>query len=80
MAMNTPHDPVAEDDDLELLACGRDLASVWETAGRPDADPHTADCPYCRGPWRTWSDSVPPRSPRPPRRPPRSTRPLWSGV
>ncbi|MEU5915132.1 Asp23/Gls24 family envelope stress response protein [Streptomyces sp. NPDC047141] len=49
MAMNTPHDPVAEDDDLELLACGRDLASVWETAGRPDADPHTADCPYCRG-------------------------------
>ncbi|MGW4745632.1 Asp23/Gls24 family envelope stress response protein [Streptomyces sp. NPDC004290] len=49
MAMNTPHDPVAEDDDLELLACGRDLASVWETAGRPDADPHTAGCPYCRG-------------------------------
>ncbi|MGW4704084.1 Asp23/Gls24 family envelope stress response protein [Streptomyces sp. NPDC004285] len=50
---NTNHlpeddDHVPEDDGLELLACGRDLASVWETAGRPDPDPHTAGCPSCR--------------------------------
>ncbi|MFH8259292.1 Asp23/Gls24 family envelope stress response protein [Streptomyces roseolus] len=49
MAMNTPHpheDP--DDEDLELLACGRDLATVWEQADRPGTDPHTAACPYCR--------------------------------
>ncbi|MEU3400998.1 Asp23/Gls24 family envelope stress response protein [Streptomyces filamentosus] len=49
MAMNTPHPHGnSPDEDLELLACGRDLATVWEHAGRPDADPHTATCPSCR--------------------------------
>ncbi|MFE0579638.1 Asp23/Gls24 family envelope stress response protein [Streptomyces sp. NPDC058874] len=49
MAMNTPdsHDPF-EDEDLELLACGRDLATVWEQAGTAETDPHNADCTYCR--------------------------------
>ncbi len=49
MAMNTPHPDGNPDDDLELLACGRELAAVWEyAADRPDADPHTAACPSCR--------------------------------
>ncbi|MCB5169465.1 Asp23/Gls24 family envelope stress response protein [Streptomyces bambusae] len=52
MAMNHPHpDDPAEDEDLELLACGRDLATVWEqagAAGTAGADPHTAACTYCR--------------------------------
>ncbi|WP_331761197.1 Asp23/Gls24 family envelope stress response protein [Streptomyces anulatus] len=49
MAMNTPHPHEnADDEDLELLACGRDLAAVWEHADRPDIDPHTATCPYCQ--------------------------------
>ncbi|WP_282697874.1 Asp23/Gls24 family envelope stress response protein [Streptomyces sp. CC208A] len=53
MAMNTPHphenpDENPDDKDLELLACGRDLATVWEHADRPDTDPHTATCPSCR--------------------------------
>ncbi|GGQ07171.1 MULTISPECIES: Asp23/Gls24 family envelope stress response protein [Streptomyces] len=49
MAMNTPqpHDPF-EDEGLELLACGRDLATVWEQAGQSETDPHTAACAYCR--------------------------------
>ncbi|MFG2621223.1 Asp23/Gls24 family envelope stress response protein [Streptomyces sp. NPDC048507] len=49
MAMNTP-DPheAAQDDGCELLACGRDLAAVWEQTGPPDADPHTRGCPSCR--------------------------------
>ncbi|WP_051804256.1 Asp23/Gls24 family envelope stress response protein [Streptomyces griseus] len=49
MAMNTPHphdDP--DDENLELLPCGRDLATVWEHAERPDTDPHTVACPSCR--------------------------------
>ncbi|MFF2191327.1 Asp23/Gls24 family envelope stress response protein [Streptomyces sp. NPDC058157] len=61
MAMNTPHphddpdpnpdpdhDHDHDHDDLELLACGRDLATVWENADRPGTDPHAAACPYCR--------------------------------
>ncbi|MEC4575766.1 Asp23/Gls24 family envelope stress response protein [Streptomyces virginiae] len=49
MAMNTPHpDDPREDEGLELLACGRDLATVWERAGQSEADPHTATCAYCR--------------------------------
>ncbi|MGP3690952.1 Asp23/Gls24 family envelope stress response protein [Streptomyces sp. IBSNAI002] len=49
MAMNTPHPrDTPEDEDLELLACGRDLASVWEQAGGPGTDPHTDACAYCR--------------------------------
>ncbi|MFC9815465.1 Asp23/Gls24 family envelope stress response protein [Streptomyces virginiae] len=49
MAMNTPHPPeLSEDEGLELLACGRDLATVWEQAGRSETDPHTAACTSCR--------------------------------
>ncbi|MFI8360484.1 Asp23/Gls24 family envelope stress response protein [Streptomyces sp. NPDC085612] len=51
MAMNTPHphdNPDPDDEGLELLACGRDLATVWEHADRPETDPHTATCPHCR--------------------------------
>ncbi|MER6782925.1 MULTISPECIES: Asp23/Gls24 family envelope stress response protein [unclassified Streptomyces] len=48
MAMNTPrpHDP-QQDEELELLACGRDLATVWEQADQGGTDPHTAVCAYC---------------------------------
>ncbi|MFE3581215.1 Asp23/Gls24 family envelope stress response protein [Streptomyces vinaceus] len=55
MAMNTPHphdnpdNPDPDDDEgLELLACGKDLATVWEHADLPGTDPHTATCPHCR--------------------------------
>ncbi|MFE2875132.1 Asp23/Gls24 family envelope stress response protein [Streptomyces roseus] len=56
MAMNTPHphdnhgnpDNPDNDEDLELLPCGRDLATVWEHADQPGTDPHTATCSYCR--------------------------------
>lgn len=49
MAMNTPPPgDTPEDEDIELLACGRDLATVWEQEAQPDPDPHTATCTYCR--------------------------------
>ncbi|MFG3188043.1 Asp23/Gls24 family envelope stress response protein [Streptomyces omiyaensis] len=50
MAMSTPHPREAPDDeDLEVLACGRDLAEVWERAAlAPADDPHTLACAYCR--------------------------------
>ncbi|MEV7415645.1 Asp23/Gls24 family envelope stress response protein [Streptomyces sp. NPDC089919] len=49
MAMNTPHpDEGPDDETLELLACGRGLADVWEHAARPGTDPHIATCTYCR--------------------------------
>ncbi|WP_241253644.1 Asp23/Gls24 family envelope stress response protein [Streptomyces sp. W1SF4] len=55
MAMNEPDpsrapfpDEPFEGEDFELLACGRDLATVWEEAGRSESDPHTATCVYCR--------------------------------
>ncbi|MFF9147385.1 Asp23/Gls24 family envelope stress response protein [Streptomyces sp. NPDC014861] len=37
-----------DDEDLELLACGRDLAAVWEQASLAPADDlHTLTCAYC---------------------------------
>lgn len=54
MAMNVPHPHGAPDDeeDFEQLACGRDLAEVWEQAADtrtgPHTDPHTRTCAYCR--------------------------------
>lgn len=49
MAMNTHHPrDTPEDEDLELLACGRDLATAWEQVDQPGTDPHTAACTYCR--------------------------------
>ncbi|MFD9727623.1 Asp23/Gls24 family envelope stress response protein [Streptomyces sp. NPDC059072] len=47
MAMNSPDDAL-ENEGIELLACRRDLATVWEQAGNPETDPHTACCTYCR--------------------------------
>ncbi|THA87075.1 Asp23/Gls24 family envelope stress response protein [Streptomyces sp. A0592] len=43
-----------DEEHAELLACGRDLAAVWEQAertghaGQAPADPHTLRCPHCR--------------------------------
>ncbi|MFK0237787.1 Asp23/Gls24 family envelope stress response protein [Streptomyces vinaceus] len=37
-----------EDEDIELLACGRDLATVWEQTGQGETDRHTTICTYCR--------------------------------
>ncbi|MFF2776046.1 Asp23/Gls24 family envelope stress response protein [Streptomyces sp. NPDC058052] len=50
MAMSTPHPrDIPDDEDLELLACGRDLATVWEQAAlAPTDDPHALTCTYCR--------------------------------
>ncbi|MFJ9939699.1 Asp23/Gls24 family envelope stress response protein [Streptomyces erythrochromogenes] len=62
MAMNHPEPfgPPEERPDgehAELLACGRDLAAVWEAAERTghtgrgeqaETDPHTLRCPHCR--------------------------------
>ncbi|MET8968907.1 Asp23/Gls24 family envelope stress response protein [Streptomyces hydrogenans] len=50
MAMNIPQPRDTHDDEEpELLACGRELAAVWEQAAhpRPD-DPHALTCVYCR--------------------------------
>ncbi|MFJ3633366.1 Asp23/Gls24 family envelope stress response protein [Streptomyces sp. NPDC090112] len=49
MAMNTPspHEN-PDDEDFGILACGRDLAGVWDDADRPGTDPHIATCTYCR--------------------------------
>ncbi|MFB7428280.1 Asp23/Gls24 family envelope stress response protein [Streptomyces hydrogenans] len=50
MAMNTPRPREAPDDqDLELLACGRDLATVWEQAALASTgDPHALTCVFCQ--------------------------------
>ncbi|MEU8777102.1 Asp23/Gls24 family envelope stress response protein [Streptomyces sp. NPDC048606] len=56
MAMNDPahetghhpHPAPFDDADAELLACGRDLAAVWEQAEEAAADPHTPGCAYCQ--------------------------------
>ncbi|WP_420078833.1 Asp23/Gls24 family envelope stress response protein [Streptomyces sp. JL4002] len=57
MAMNTPHPPgpygapgprgPSDAEEPVLLACGRDLAALWEDPGR-GPDPHTDSCPHCR--------------------------------
>ncbi|MER7764116.1 Asp23/Gls24 family envelope stress response protein [Streptomyces sp. NPDC097619] len=48
MAMNTPYPHDTPDDEpFETLACGRDLAHVWEQATE-GADPHTATCVHCQ--------------------------------
>ncbi|MFD4244541.1 hypothetical protein ACFWP3_23545 [Streptomyces sp. NPDC058525] len=49
MAMNNhyPSDP-ANGEEIEFLACGRDLAAVWEHAGESGADAHTHQCGYCQ--------------------------------
>ncbi|MEV7723478.1 hypothetical protein AB0P15_01940 [Streptomyces sp. NPDC087917] len=52
MAMNEIRPPRDEGEDPDhegILACGRDLADLWDDQGgasRP-ADPHTAGCPDC---------------------------------
>ncbi|MCX5583416.1 Asp23/Gls24 family envelope stress response protein [Streptomyces erythrochromogenes] len=62
MAMNHPERFVPPEErpgeeHAELLACGRDLAAVWEQTertggtertGQAPADPHTLRCPHCR--------------------------------
>ncbi|MFE3584078.1 Asp23/Gls24 family envelope stress response protein [Streptomyces vinaceus] len=52
MAMNIPHPHNPPDDeDLELLACGRDLATLWDRTDGPGSeahDAHTTTCAYCR--------------------------------
>ncbi|MFD4245714.1 Asp23/Gls24 family envelope stress response protein [Streptomyces sp. NPDC058525] len=47
MAMNH-HEHESSDEDTELLACGRDLAAVWEQATHTRADPHTSSCVNCQ--------------------------------
>ncbi|MER7730324.1 Asp23/Gls24 family envelope stress response protein [Streptomyces erythrochromogenes] len=59
MAMNDPEPLGApggrpDGEHAELLACGRDLAAVWEQAeragepGQGRTDPHALTCPHCR--------------------------------
>ncbi|MFF3721633.1 Asp23/Gls24 family envelope stress response protein [Streptomyces erythrochromogenes] len=59
MAMNHPEplgppEERSDEEHAELLACGRDLAAVWEQTertghtGQAQADPHTLRCPHCR--------------------------------
>ncbi|MFB7164921.1 Asp23/Gls24 family envelope stress response protein [Streptomyces sp. NPDC056242] len=47
---SSPLDEVRRHAGDELLTCGRTLSHAWEQARDtgPPADPHLADCPYCR--------------------------------
>ncbi|MER7763505.1 Asp23/Gls24 family envelope stress response protein [Streptomyces sp. NPDC097619] len=58
MAMTDPREERSgATEPVEVLACGRDLAALWDGAGegaRPETgrpggsvDPHARDCPYC---------------------------------
>jgi hypothetical protein len=40
--------PLAADEHIEPLACGRDAADVWDHAVERTLDAHERDCPHCR--------------------------------